>query len=174
MTSSGMANSSRRHAESDIDVAVVVECSEWEAIAGLEAAITEAAHRALLAIGELREQEVAVTVALLSDAGVRALNAQFRGMDKATNVLSFAPASLAGVVPGSLKELGDIALAYETVAGEAREGGMAMLDHVRHLVVHGVLHLLGFDHETDADAERMEALETQVLHSLGVADPYAP
>ena len=77
-------------------------------------------------------------------------------------------------MPGSLKELGDIALAYETVAGEAREGGMAMLDHVRHLVVHGVLHLLGFDHETDADAERMEALETQVLNSLGVADPYAP
>ena len=168
-----MENASRRRAEGDIDVAVVVEYSEWETIAGLEAAITEAAHWAFLAGGKLRTQEVAVTVALLSDAGVRALNAQFRGIDKATNVLSFPPASLAGLGPAARKELGDIALAYETVAGEAHVGGVALQDHVRHLVVHGVLHLLGFDHETDADADRMEALETGVLAGLGVADPYA-
>ena len=68
----------------------------------------------------------------------------------------------------------DIALAYETVAGEARDSGIALLDHVRHLVVHGILHLLGYDHETGADAERMEALETRVLAGLGVADPYGP
>jgi probable rRNA maturation factor len=156
-----------------LEVDVVVECQDWETVPGLEGAIVQAARHAFLAGSAPPSKEVRTTVALLSDAEVRALNAQFRGKDKATNVLSFPPGSLAGPVLGAVKDLGDIALAYETMVGEARESGIALLDHVRHLVVHGILHLLGYDHETETEAERMEALETRVLAGLGVADPYA-
>ena len=169
-----MLNAGHRQAEGEIDVAVVVECAQWETVPGLEAAIAEAARHAFR-VGDMPNgQGATATVALLSDADVRALNAQFRGKDKATNVLSFPLAPLAAIVPGAIRGLGDIALAYETVAGEARDSGIALLDHVRHLVVHGILHLLGYDHQTGADAERMEALETRVLAGLGVADPYGP
>lgn len=105
-----------------------------------------------------------VTFALGDDALLRRLNRDFRGKDRPTNVLSF---------PGSGDgELGDVALAYETCAREARTQRKELGAHVRHLVVHGTLHLLGFDHETDADAFEMEARERRVLRRLGVADPY--
>lgn len=113
-------------------------------------------------------------VAFSGDAEVRALNARFRGQDKPTNVLSFPAGPL---VPGAAAEggprhLGDVVLAAETVAAEAREQGIPLAHHVQHLVIHGVLHLVGHDHETDAEAEAMEALETRLLAALGIADPY--
>lgn len=169
----GMAKPATRRRTGGFDVHVVVENADWELIAGLEAAITQAARHAFLAGGAPPAPSARATVALLSDAEVRALNAQFRGKDKATNVLSFPAGWPAEAALGTIKELGDIALAYETMVGEARESGIALLDHVRHLVVHGVLHLLGHDHETESDAELMEALETRILAELGVADPYA-
>ncbi|MBL8833827.1 MAG: rRNA maturation RNase YbeY [Rhodospirillales bacterium] len=104
-----------------------------------------------------------VTFALGDDALLRRLNRDFRGKDKPTNVLSF---------PGSEGELGDVALAFETCAREARAQRKKLDAHVRHLVVHGTLHLLGYDHETDADAFAMEARERRVLRRLGVANPY--
>ncbi len=112
-----------------------------------------------------------VSLYLADDAALRALNLRWRGLDKPTNVLSFPAAPLGqGEDPTAL---GDIALAYETVAREAEELGVSVADHYRHLLAHGFLHLIGYDHETDAEAERMEALETRILTRLGAGDPYA-
>jgi probable rRNA maturation factor len=111
-----------------------------------------------------------VSLCLADDSALRALNLSWRGIDKPTNVLSF-PAAPGR--PGEARTLGDIALAYETLAREAEDLGVSLADHYRHLLVHGFLHLIGYDHETDADAERMEALEARILARLGVADPYA-
>jgi probable rRNA maturation factor len=110
-----------------------------------------------------------VSLCLADDAALRALNLSWRGIDKPTNVLSFPAA------PGRPGDatLGDIALAYETLAREAEDLGVSLADHYRHLLVHGFLHLVGYDHEADAEAERMETLETRILAQLGVADPYA-
>ena len=111
-----------------------------------------------------------VSLCLADDAALRALNLSWRGIDKPTNVLSF-PAAPGR--PGEATTLGDIVLAYETLAREAEDLGVPLADHYRHLLVHGFLHLIGYDHETDAEAERMEALEAKILTRLGVADPYA-
>jgi probable rRNA maturation factor len=111
-----------------------------------------------------------VSLCLADDAALRALNLRWRGLDKPTNVLSF-PAAPGR--PGEAPMLGDVALAYETLAREAEDLGVPLADHYRHLLAHGFLHLIGYDHETDAEAERMEALETRILKRLGVGDPYA-
>ena len=108
----------------------------------------------------------AADILLTDDEAVRELNARFRGKDKPTNVLSF-PAP-----PNPFGQLGDIALALGVCEREAREQGKPLADHLRHLVVHGVLHLLGYDHQAEAEAEAMESLERTVLARLGVPDPY--
>ena len=112
-----------------------------------------------------------MAIYLANDAIVRRLNREFRGKNRPTNVLSFP----AGPTPTANipAPLGDIVLAYGTVAREASQQGKRFLHHVLHLVVHGVLHLLGYDHEKARDAARMEALEVRILASLGIADPYA-
>jgi probable rRNA maturation factor len=112
-----------------------------------------------------------VSLCLADDARLRALNLRWRGIDKSTNVLSFpsAPRDRAGKAP----TLGDIALAYETLKREAEELDVPLADHYRRLIAHGFLHLIGYDHLTDEEAERMEALETRILARLGAADPYA-
>ena len=112
-----------------------------------------------------------VGLCLADDAALRALNLRWRGLDKPTNVLSF-PAPRLGR-RGDPTTLGDIVLAYETLAREAEDLGVPLADHYRHLLAHGFLHLIGYDHETDAEAERMEALETRILTQLGVGDPYS-
>ena len=115
-----------------------------------------------------------MSVALLSDSEVRGLNRAFRGKDAPTNVLSFPSAS--ALRAASRKEepvfLGDVALAYETVLSEAESQGKTVLQHTAHLVVHGILHLAGFDHDGDADAERMEEVERVILARFGIPDPY--
>jgi len=111
-----------------------------------------------------------VTIVLTDDARIHDLNRRFREKDKATNVLSFPAAAHPGQ---EVTELGDVVLGHETVLAEAREAGLPVADHLRHLVVHGCLHLFGYDHEDDADAEEMEALEVGILATLGVSDPYA-
>ncbi len=118
------------------------------------------------------ESGVEVSLCLADDAALRALNSRWRGIDKPTNVLSF-PSSSGGRLGDRNDVLGDIALAYETLAREAENLGVPLADHYRHLIAHGFLHLIGYDHETDAEAERMEALETRILARLGAADPYA-
>ena len=143
-------------------IEIEVEANDWTvALADVEAVVERAAGAALGAV------EGDVVVLLTDDAAVRDLNGRFRDKDRPTNVLSFpAPESAA-------PHLGDIVLAYGVCAAEAADQGKALSSHLTHLVVHGVLHLLGRDHEDDAEAEEMEAEEREILAALGVADPYA-
>lgn len=115
-----------------------------------------------------------VSIRLTDDAEVQALNRAWRGQDKPTNVLSFAgdDTAGAGTVPGEPWLLGDVVLAFETVAREAQADGRPIAAHLAHLVVHGVLHLLGHDHEDDAEALTMEGLESRIVEGLGYADPH--
>lgn len=114
-----------------------------------------------------------VHVLFSSDAEVRLLNRDFRGKDTSTNVLSF-PSSPMPLPDSEMPHLGDIVLAFETVKAEADEQKKPLLHHACHLIVHGALHLLGYDHDSDAQAEAMEARERQVLAGLGIPDPYQP
>lgn len=157
-------------------VEVILEDPRWHE-AGLEPLAERAAHAALAGAGRdpLRHE---VALLACSDARIAGLNADFRGKPKPTNVLSWpdfdGPApEPAGGADGQRLFLGDIAIAYDTCLREAEEGGIPFADHVSHLVVHGVLHLLGYDHVDDAEAEAMEALETKVLASMGVPNPYS-
>jgi probable rRNA maturation factor len=126
--------------------------------------------RALAATAAAEGAAGSVSVLLGDDAAVAALNREFRGKDGPTNVLSFPPA-LSGAGLGDY--LGDIALAAETIVEEAQFQGKRFENHAAHLVVHGFLHLLGYDHENPADAEAMEARERTILASIGIEDPYA-
>jgi len=148
-----------------ISCAIVVLDRGWRrSLPGVERIVRRAARAAI--VGARRTRRCSLTVALADDARVRALNARDRRKDKPTNVLSYPS--------GETGFLGDIILARQTVWREAREQRKTLEDHLAHLVVHGTLHLLGYDHETgEADAERMEALERRVLAKLGIADPYA-
>lgn len=149
---------------------IVVACPKWsESVDDPEALCSKAAAAALYAANDA-PASVTLSVLLTDDEEITALNSQFRGKDNATNVLSF-PAG--DVYPDGSVMLGDIAVAYQTVASEAQTGGIDIAAHLTHMIVHGTLHLLGYDHETDDEAEEMEALESRVLGGLGVADPYA-
>lgn len=144
---------------------IEIEDEAWVAAAPQAQDLVQAAAAAALRHAEFDGD--AVTILLTDDESVRDLNARFRGKDYATNVLSFpAPENPEG-------HLGDIALAFGVCAREASEQGKPLGHHLQHLVAHGVLHLLGYDHETDAEAEHMEGLERVILAGLGVPDPYA-
>lgn len=151
-----------------IDIAV--EAEGWEAVPALEALVRRAIATALAEAG--RGQDVEVSLLFCDDAAIRRLNAGWRGQDKPTNVLSF-PAADGGPRPGGPMPLGDIAVAWETTRREAEREGKTLEAHLTHLLVHGLLHLLGHDHETDRQAETMERLERRILERLGIADPYA-
>lgn len=149
-----------------ITVDVIVESPLWEKAADAEAVIRRALTHAAKSTAQ-REAEVAIL--LTDDSAIREINRQWRDQDKPTNVLSF-PAGPAGK---DSAHLGDIVIAYETLAREAAADNKPFADHLAHLVIHGYLHLLGYDHVSDADAARMERLETALLEQLGIADPYA-
>ncbi len=157
-------------------VDVVADEPEWTALGGHDAATVVAeVARAIAAEIELPATDTTATLALGNDAEVRELNKAWRGQDKPTNVLSFPsppPPRQGRRIPRDYF-LGDVILAEETLAREAADQEIPPVDHFRHLVLHGLLHLLGYDHETDAEATVMEALETRILASIGVADPYA-
>lgn len=160
-------------------IAVAIEADGWSgALPDPEALVTEAACAALAAAcPELGPATISLLLA--DDQAVGALNRDWRGKDGPTNVLSFpATDTLPGEIPepefdGVPLELGDIALAFETCQREATQQLKTLADHASHLTVHGVLHLLGYDHVVEAEAEAMEALETRILAGLGIADPYA-
>ena len=148
---------------------VVHEAGEWDRFGPVEEAVAAAAHE-IAATPVLDIGLAEACVALTTDAEIACLNATYRGKSTPTNVLSFPSGD--GAPGGDVRRLGDIVLAAETIAREADEQGLPPLHHVQHLVVHGVLHLLGFDHETEAEADEMEALEVEILARLGVANPY--
>ncbi len=119
--------------------------------------------------------KISIVVLLTNDAEVKALNAQYRGKNKPTNVLSFPDGSEEmDTQRKAITNLGDIAMAYETIAREASEQDKALKHHISHLAVHGTLHLLGYDHEQEAEAEAMEQLEIAILARMGIANPYEP
>lgn len=144
---------------------VIVDDDRWGGIANIEDLVVQAAD-AVSACWEKGKGGEA-TLLLSTDAHVAQLNKQFRGKGEATNVLSFPPGP-----GGPMGELGDIVLALETVDREAREQEISVEQHVQHLVVHGILHLAGYDHDTPSTAEIMENLEIRILSSLGIANPY--
>lgn len=144
---------------------VIVEDERWlGAIAGADAFAAECRRAAIAADPAL---DAGAALLLADDARLADLNRRFRGKDKPTNVLSFPSGASEGF-------LGDIAIAFETCKREAEAQGIAFRDHAAHLIVHGLLHLVGYDHGADDDANEMESLETRILATLGVADPYAP
>ena len=150
-------------------IEVEIDADDWTAaLPGAEQLALAAAQAVLDAVAPTEGDEAQAIVMLLTDDDTVAdLNQRFRGKAGPTNVLSFpAPANPQGL-------LGDIALAYGVCAREAAEQGKPLKDHLQHLSAHGVLHLLGYDHQTDGEAEAMEALERSILESLGVPDPYA-
>ena len=146
-------------------------CAQWRGrLPEVERLCNEAARAALARAGGT-PRSTELSIVLGDDALVHALNRQWRGQDKPTNVLSFpiAPMMLPSDAP---RLLGDVVLAFETVAAEAAAQRKPLAHHLSHLVVHGVLHLMGYDHEAAGEAVRMEALEVAVLSELGVPDPY--
>src|SRR4051812_24296945 len=155
------------------EVLVVADC--WQREPESEAVI----QRAVAAAAENVDEDVAeaeVAIMLTDDAGIRTLNSNWRGIDKATNVLSFPalqPPQGATVPSDMPRMLGDIAIAYETTRREANDEEKVFAHHLSHLAVHGFLHLVGYDHENDNDAEQMEQLEREILATLGIPDPYA-
>jgi probable rRNA maturation factor len=154
------------------EVLVVADC--WQDAPEAEAVIQRAIAMAAEAVdADVGEAELAIM--LTDDPGIRTLNSNWRGIDKPTNVLSFpALQPTAPPKPGDApRMLGDIAIAYQTMRREADDEGKPFDHHLSHLAVHGFLHLIGYDHEDEDDAEAMEALETEILAQLGIPDPYA-
>jgi len=150
---------------------VIVESPRWESASGAEATVRRALTEAAIAIGTSFKAHV-LAILLTDNAAIRRLNAQWRGLDKPTNVLSFPPAPNSGEQLVGVKSLGDIAIAYETTAREAETEDKPFDHHLAHLAVHGFLHLLGYDHDTEAAATTMEQLERVILARLGMPDPY--
>lgn len=153
--------------EAEDPLQIDIAAADWAAaMPGLEAFAARAVEAATLQVNAIGS----VSLSFTDDAAIAKLNAEFRGKTGPTNVLSFPAAPMPG--PHG-RHLGDIAIAYETVAREAAAAGLSLADHAAHMIVHGVLHLAGYDHQTDNEAEEMEALERAILARLGVADPYA-
>ncbi len=144
----------------------------WRTINGVEDLVQSAANAAADALGKDQAQRV-LGVRLAGDEDVRLLNKQYRGKDKPTNILSFET-DLAEIIwpAGEPVPLGDVILAHGVVAQEAETFGKKIESHLSHLIVHGVLHLAGYDHEDDETAAEMEALEIEILAGLGIENPY--
>ncbi len=149
----------------------------WLRITRLRPKLQAAANATANFLGSSIQAPSSTNVLLTGDATVRRLNAQFRGVDKATNVLSFPqhePAQVRRLVKGSEPvELGDIALGYQYTSAEAKRENKPLDIHATHLIIHGLLHLLGYNHETQRTAKRMENIEVDIMEALGLPDPYA-
>jgi probable rRNA maturation factor len=156
-----------RPARSTTKIEVLVESKLWKE-PGKAKSILRRAMRQAAATVPTKSGEVAIV--LTDDSSIRLLNRQWRGIDKATNVLSFPTPDACGQHP----LLGDIVLAHETIAREARDAAKPFAHHLAHLAVHGFLHLLGYDHQRQKDADAMETIERKVLRRLAIPDPYQP
>lgn len=161
----------RRDTAPRLSLAIRIQARRWRELADLRERVALAADAALAVSPVAPMPGAELSLLLTDDRRIRAVNRDWRGFDKATNVLSFpaAPRERIAASPA----LGDIVLAHETIAREAEAEDKAIGDHLSHLVIHGLLHLLGEDHETPEQAQRMEGLEIAALARLGIADPYA-
>jgi probable rRNA maturation factor len=151
-----------------LHIDISIDSPAWDALPDLEALAERVIRQCETLTAVKLAQECEVSLAFCDDAAIKELNARWRRQDKPTNVLSFP-------TPGALETkplLGDIVIAYETVAREAEAEGKGLADHAAHMIVHGFLHLIGYDHETPSEAEEMETLERRIAHSLGIEDPY--
>jgi probable rRNA maturation factor len=161
-------SSSSKVCAAGVIIDIAVESPQWDAFADAPSIAEAAIDAALRHIGAELPDGAEISLLLCDDAFIHELNRQWRGQDKPTNVLSFpAPGDVADQII-----LGDIAIAYETMAREAMDEGKTLQAHFSHLVVHGLLHLLGYDHEDETGAEIMEGLEREILAALGIEDPY--
>lgn len=156
-----------RAARPALKIDVVVESDLWNEPRNAKSLVRRAVREAAAA---LSTSDAELAIVLTHDSAIRLLNRQWRGTDKATNVLSFPTNNPSGEPP----LIGDIVLAYETVDREARAQGKPFAHHLVHLAVHGYLHLLGYDHQRTKEAEAMEQLERAILRRLGIPDPYRP
>jgi probable rRNA maturation factor len=147
-------------------IEVVIASARWRRVP----AAAKLVRRAIAAAATAATRKAELAVMLTDDRAIRALNRRWRGRDAPTNVLSFPAGGGRRAAP---RLIGDIAIAYETTAAEARAQGIPFAHHLAHLAVHGFLHLLGYDHESDDEAEAMERRERRVLAKLGIPDPYA-
>jgi probable rRNA maturation factor len=163
-----------------LSVTILDEAGDWSAFSSREEAILGAVTALAHHPGCSEARGAAACVVLADDALLQSLNRTYRGKDAPTNVLSFpfqqpgaaGPSDDAGGDPAAPRQLGDVVLAVETLSREADAQGTPPVHHLQHLVVHGLLHLLGFDHDTEPQADTMERLEVEILATLGVSDPY--
>jgi probable rRNA maturation factor len=167
----------------DNAIEVVIECDLWNDFELAEIA-TQTFDKVVAGL-QMPKGPYEISILACDDARIAVLNTEFRGKETATNVLSWPSYDLQSEEEGQSPEtpppaksgdpyvsIGDIAIAYETCMQEASEGGIEPVHHITHLLMHGMLHLLGYDHETDADAELMENLETDLLARMGIGNPY--
>lgn len=151
---------------------LAIEAEGWPQEEALEALVNRALKAAETELGLSLDHPSEVSFLFTDDATIQGINNEWRGKDKPTNVLSFPAFPLRpGMAPKPL--LGDIVVALETVQREAIEEQKSFENHLTHMIIHGLLHLLGYDHETDVDAEQMEQIERQILETLAIPDPYA-
>jgi probable rRNA maturation factor len=152
-----------------LKIDVLIASDQWKESAQAKAIVRRAVTRAAATLSTTGTE---LAIVLTDDAAIRLLNRDWRGVDAATNVLSFPTRQAGCKLVG--EHLGDIVLAFETIAREARSEQKPFPHHVAHLAVHGFLHLVGYDHENDRDAEIMERAEREILHQLAIPDPYRP
>ena len=158
-----------------VDIGIDIEAPGWaDDLADPEGIVRTAAEAVLVSSAAAGAGASTLSILLADDETLRGLNSQFRGLDKPTNVLAFEGDDPDEIPSATNRHLGDIAVAYETVAREAQEQDKTLKEHLSHMIVHGVLHLFGYDHQTDADRQQMESIERTVLARLGVPDPYDP
>jgi probable rRNA maturation factor len=180
-----MTGSPLQKREGALAVDVLIDAQAWQTLPEAEDIVRRAIAFAAASGVEIRRPDTRpaprkrgkaawrLCILLSGDERIARLNGQWRGQEKPTNVLSFPAPVLFDAAPNENTPLGDIAIAYETLAREAEENGLEVSNHLSHLVVHGFLHLLGYDHHMDDEAERMERLERDILARMGVDDPYA-
>jgi probable rRNA maturation factor len=155
-----------------VNLEIEVDEAAWHDLPDAGALVRQAAQAAFSRLGTSDLTDKLLSVTLADDETVAQLNAQWRGKPKPTNVLSFPADQDIAIPPGELRPLGDIILAAGVVRAEAAQQSKPLADHFSHLVVHGILHIMGYDHLDDAQADEMESLEKEILVKLGIADPY--
>ena len=159
----------------ELFIDISVQDPEWEQINAIENLIRAGAETTVELCPlprKLTGKKLEASIVLANDALIRVLNHEYRGKDMPTNVLSFAALDSDDPIPDELAALGDVILSFQTIQTEAREQGKFVEDHIVHLAVHGMLHLMGYDHREEGEASVMEALEIRILEKLGIQNPY--